>query len=105
MTWYARKCSVDDKGMNSGFLFENEMYYCKNEEQAKEYVESLGLNWEKELKTIHTKEEWFYFTEWEELDENEFFDSDGNTYKLCLNCRKAVRVLTEFNMCKCGTYS
>ena len=55
MTRYARKCSVDSKGLNSGFLFENEMYYCKNEEQAKEYIESLGLNWVKELKLFTQK--------------------------------------------------
>jgi len=103
MTWYARKCSVDGKGMNSGILFNDEMYYCRNKEQAKEYVESLGLIWEIELETIDTKEEWFYFTDWEELDEDEFFDFEGNTYKLCHNCKEVVRVLTELNLCKkCG---
>jgi hypothetical protein len=106
MNWYARKCSVDGKGMNSGILFNDGLYYCRSEEQAKEYVESLGLVWEKELKTIDTKDEWFYFTDWEELDEDEFYDFEGNSYKLCHNCKHAVKILLQLNHCKeCETYT
>jgi hypothetical protein len=103
ISWFARKCSVDGKGMSSGIIFNDGLYYCRNEEQAKEYVKSLGLIWEEELKTIDTKDQWFYFTDWEELDEEEFYDFDGNTYKLCDNCRDVVRLLLELNLCKkCG---
>ena len=106
MIWFARKSSDDGKGMNKGILFNESGHYSRTEEHAKKHVESLGLIWEEELKTINTKEEWFYFTDWEELDEDEFYDFDGNTYKLCHKCKEIVRVLIEQNLCeKCGTYT
>ena len=74
MKKYARKSSFDGKGMNSGYCFENGDYYCQNDKQAKKYVESLGLGWEEEVSKFNTKEEWFYHTDWEEIDNEEYFD-------------------------------
>ncbi|MCH3883529.1 hypothetical protein [Tenacibaculum aquimarinum] len=106
MVWYARKSSDDGKGMNKGILFNEGEHYSRTEEDAKKYVESLGLDWEEELKTINTKDEWFYFTYWEELDDEEFYDFDGNLYKFCDNYREVVRVLVEMNLClKCNFYT
>ena len=106
MVWYARKSSDDGKGMNKGILFHEGGHYCRTVEHAKKYVESFGLVWEEELMTVNTKDEWFYFTDWEELDEDEFYDFDGNTYKLCHNCKHIIKVLLESNLCEnCNTYT
>ena len=92
--------------MNKGILFNEGEHHSRTEEHAKNHVESLGLVWEEELKTINTKDEWFYFTDWEELDEDEFYDFDGNSHKLCHRCKQIVRVLIKMNLCeKCGTYT
>lgn len=106
MIWYARKSSDDGKGMNKGILFNEGEHYSRTEEHAKRHVESLGLVWEEELKTIDTKDEWFYFTDWEELDDEEFYDFDGNAHKRCHNCKHVVRIITEMNLCKkCNIYT
>lgn len=98
MEKYARKSDVDGKGMNSGYCFGNGDFYCQNDEQAKQYIESLGLDWKEELSKFNTREEWFYFTEWEEINPEEFFDSEGNAYTTCKRCNKPVMLKSK--ICK-----
>jgi len=50
----------------------------KTENQAKLYVESLGYNWEEELLTVNTKDEWFYWTDWYDTETDVYNDIDGN---------------------------
>lgn len=78
---FARKCDITGKGINDGYFFDSNCFYIGSQEDAKKYVESLGYNWEEELKTVNTKNEWFYWTEWEV--ENEcFYDADGLQYEI-----------------------
>ena len=72
MEKFARLSDATNKGMNEGYCFNDGEYYCETEEEAKNYVESLGLNWKEERETVDTDEEWFYFTEW--YDESELED-------------------------------
>lgn len=80
MEKFARLSDATNKGMNEGYCFNDGEYYCETEEEAKNYVESLGLNWKEERETVDTDEEWFYFTEWydESELEDEWYDIDGN---------------------------
>lgn len=78
---YARINSSTGKGMYEGYCFNEGDFYCETEEQAKSYVESLGLNWEKELLTIDTDDEWFYWTNWIETAEYVYYDYNGNIIK------------------------
>ena len=96
---FARKSDVDGKGINKGFIFNNGEYYCQTEEEAEEYVESLGLNWKEELKKFNTQQEWFFYTEWEEIDDEQYFDEQGNEYRLCFNCKKETMVYEDFYFC------
>lgn len=80
MEKYARVDSITGKGMNDGYCFNDGEAYCATEETAKKYVENLGLNWEEELLTIDTEDEWFYWTEWEIEDDAEYYDEKGNEY-------------------------
>jgi len=77
----ARRCDVTGKGMNEGYIF-NDNYYACDEEAAKQYVTSLGYNWGDELKKINTADEWFYWTKWEQVDPEKFYDPQGKEWNL-----------------------
>lgn len=98
---YARKNSATGKGMNSGYIFNHGDYYCETEEEAKNYVESLDLNWIEELATVDTNEEWFFYTEWEEIEEDDnWYDKDGNQFTKCYLCKEVTLVLEDFRFCQ-----
>lgn len=67
---FARKCDVTGEGMNEGYCFNDGDSYAKDEESARKFVEGLGYNWEEELSTIDTDEEWFYWTDWNDCEED-----------------------------------
>lgn len=77
MKKYARVNSFNRKGMNEGYCFNDGEYYCETEEQAKQYVESLGLKWKEELLTFNTKDEWFYWTDWYNTETDVYYDING----------------------------
>ena len=52
----------------------------------------------KEKQKLNTKNEWFYFTEWEEIDPEEFYDIEGNVYTTCIECHQPVNL--ELEKCK-----
>jgi len=78
MAKFARLCDISGKGMNEGYCFNDGETYAATEELAKQYVESLGFNWEEELLTVDTEDEWFYWTEWELEDDEDYYDENGN---------------------------
>lgn len=80
MEKFARVCDISGKGMNEGYCFNDGEFYCATEELAKQHVESLGYNWEEEKETIDTEDEWFYWTEWEVEEEEEWYDEDGTLF-------------------------
>jgi len=79
---FARKCSFTHKPMNEGYVFNYGNFYAIDGETASKYVQSLGADWTEELKTIGTEKEWFFWTTWEEIDEDEFFDVNGERWIL-----------------------
>ena len=97
MKKFARKSDADGKGINSGYIFGDGTYYCQSTKQAKEYIESLGLIWVEELKKFNTNDEWFYYTTWEEIDNEEFFDINGNTFKLSENGKEPIEISNKKN--------
>ena len=102
MKRFARRSSVNGRGINKGYIFNDGSYYCETESEAKTYVKSLGLNWKEEIKLFNSKQEWFYYTEWEEIDEEQYYDLEGNEYKKCFYCKKETLVHEDFYFCtKC----
>lgn len=77
---FPRLCSFTGRGMKQGYIFNEGEKYAKTKEEAKKYVTSQGLKWQEEVAKIGTKDEWFYWTEWE-LEEDINFDADGNEYE------------------------
>ncbi|WP_138432677.1 hypothetical protein [Winogradskyella algicola] len=55
MKKYERKSDFNGKGINQGYIFNDGQYYCQTEKQAKEYVESKGLNWKEEKQNLTQK--------------------------------------------------
>lgn len=100
MKKFARVCSLSGRGMNEGYCFNDGEAYAMDEEQAKLYIENLNLNWDEEVEKINTPEEWFFYTSWEEIEEEEeFYDEEGNLFKECHDCEKITPIEDEFNLC------
>jgi hypothetical protein len=88
MERYARKCDVTGKGMNEGFVFGDGNMYFSEEQYLIDYLrrEVLGddskeLSDEFILKESYDNEE-YYYTEWEEIDDDCYYDAEGNEYEL-----------------------
>ena len=87
MVKYARKCDVTGKGMNEGFVFgDGERYFSEEKyliahirSQAGQDEITQGLSDEFLLNEAYNLEE-YYYTEWEEVDEDEYYDEYGNEY-------------------------
>jgi hypothetical protein len=78
MEKFARRCDVTGRGINEGFCFgDGEKYACDYESAlliAKEYgYESLKEAY---------KDDAYYYTEWEEIDDDCYYDAEGNEYEL-----------------------
>jgi hypothetical protein len=87
---FARKCSITGKGINQGFVVGDGDMYFGEEADLLEHLKTL--EWENldgvkssdiaesELMDYFSNEEYFYWTEWEEIDEDDYYDADGNNY-------------------------
>lgn len=95
MEKFARKCDCCGKGMNKGYLDVGE-YYCSdecliggNEKQGRGYsMEDWAVD--------HAENpDECYWTEWEELDDDYYYDEQGNEYQSCVICDNFVDVNKE----------
>ena len=98
MEKYARKCSITGKGMNEGYCFGDGEMYCINKKDAIKIAKERGS---KSLKEAFEDED-YYYTTWEELDEDENYLADGTLVdmttpfgKLCLILNKMDDNLTS----------
>lgn len=84
---FARRCDATNRGMNEGFCFgDGEMYFSTREHLLEhlrtiEWVDCNGnlstdCNGDEELLDFFFDEEMYYHTAWEELDEDEWYESD-----------------------------
>lgn len=79
MELFARRCDVTGKGMNEGWCIWDGDFYSSTEGGAIQLLKSHGFD--------GTLDEAYdanicYYTEWEELDEDEAYDEDGNLIEL-----------------------
>jgi len=73
---FARLCSATGRGMNEGYCFgDGEAYFIK-EVDAYDYALSIGY---KGLQDAFDDEA-YYYTEWEEIDDDVWYDAEGNEY-------------------------
>ena len=81
MEKFARRCDITGRGMNEGYVFGDGERYASDKESAliiaKEYgYDSLDEAYDDEV---------YYYTEWDELDDDFFYDSEGNEHELLMD--------------------
>ena len=85
MDKYARKCDATGRGMNEGFVVGDGELYFSDEKHLIDWLRGRGgmenLSDEFVLNEAYEQEE-YYYTEWEEIDDDVFYDEDGNEYEL-----------------------
>jgi hypothetical protein len=86
MEKFARKCDATGRGMNRGYVVgDGELYFSEEQdliEWLKDVAKEERLEFESdELMMEHYYvDELYYYTEWEEIDDDEWYDEDGNLY-------------------------
>ena len=83
MDRYARKCDATGRGMNEGYVVDDGELYFSEEQHLIDWLRGRGgmegLSDEFILSEAYNEEE-YYYTEWDEVDEDEWYDEDGNAY-------------------------
>jgi hypothetical protein len=76
MEKFARKCSITGEGMNEGWCFGDGQDYAKYEHDAWALASEYGYD------SIDDAfdDDAVYYTEWEEIDEDCYYDAEGNEY-------------------------
>jgi hypothetical protein len=75
-TKFARVCSATGRGMNEGFCFGDGEAYFIEKSDALLYAIELGYE---SLEEAYDDEA-YYYTEWEEIDDDVWYDAEGNEY-------------------------
>jgi len=87
MEKFARKCDCCGKGMNEGY-YDAGQYYCSDRcliwgnsnDDIDPDTNHGAYSMEDWRKESDANPDECYWTEWEELDEEEYYDADGNVY-------------------------
>jgi hypothetical protein len=83
MKKFARRCDATGKGINEGYVFGDGELYFSEEKHLIDHLKSKGgmdgLSDEFILKEAYEQEE-YYYTEWEEIDDDCYYDADGNEF-------------------------
>jgi hypothetical protein len=95
MKKFARRCDATGKGINEGYVVgDGELYFSTKEHLLEhlrevEWVDcndkcSLDIESDNddELLEFFYNEEYYYYTEWEEIDDDCYYDAEGNEYEL-----------------------
>ncbi len=87
MERYARRCDATGCGMNEGYVVgDGELYFSEEQHLIKwlkgvAEQESLNFESDKLMLNHYYDEELYYYTEWEEIDDDVYYDEDGNQYE------------------------
>lgn len=82
---FARRCDATGCGMNKGYVVGDGELYFSEEEHLINWLRNRGgmqeLSDDFILSEAYELEE-YYYTEWEEIDEEYYYDKDGNKYEV-----------------------
>lgn len=85
MEKFARKCSATGRGMNHGYVVLDGEHYFSEDKYLIEWLRSRdnteGLSDDYLFTESFQLDEWYY-TEWQEVDDDSWFDADGNQYHM-----------------------
>jgi hypothetical protein len=81
---FARRCDATGCGMNEGYVVRDGELYFSEREYLINWLRSRGgmdgLSDEFILDEAYNNEE-YYYTEWEEIDDEYYYDAEGNEYE------------------------
>lgn len=84
MEKFARRCDATGRGMNEGYVIGDGERYFSEKQHLIDWIRSRGgmdeLSDEFILNESYELEE-YYYTEWEEVDEDCYYDEEGNEYE------------------------
>ena len=86
MEKFARRCDITGRGMNEGYVVGSGDLYFSEKEHLVEWLkdvakeESLTFESDKLMMEHYYDEELYYYTEWDEVDEDEWYDEDGSVH-------------------------
>jgi hypothetical protein len=91
MERFARRCDATGKGINEGYVVgDGELYYASKDDlldHLKSIQDFCGVKVSKlckdddELLEFFYDEDYYYYTEWEEIDDDCYYDAEGNEYE------------------------
>ena len=92
MTKYARRCDATGRGINEGYVVGDGELYFADKEHLLEHLRSLDwvdCNGKKSTDCVTDdallkyfyNEDYYYYTEWEELDDDVYYDENGNEHE------------------------
>ena len=92
MERYARKCDATGRGMNEGYVVgDGDMYLSTTDLllshlRQLDYIDSNNVSSstiedDQELMDFFYNDEYYYFTEWEEIDDDVYYDKNGNEHE------------------------
>lgn len=92
MKKYARRCDATGRGINEGYVVGDGELYFADKEHLLEHLRTL--DWEDcngnkstdcvtddALLKYFYNEDYYYYTEWEEIDDDVYYDENGNEYE------------------------
>lgn len=92
MEKFARKCDATGLGINEGYVVGDGELYFSEQTYLLEHLRSL--DWEDcdgnkstdcdtddDLLEFFYNEDYYYYTEWEEIDDDVYYDAEGNEYE------------------------
>lgn len=102
---YPRKCNCCGKGMGKGY-HDCGQTYCSdrcliwgnsedglNSKDEAQPIKYDMNDWESECRKYPDD---CYYTEWEEVDEDEYYDSEGNRYSHCEKCNDFTMDMMDY---------
>jgi hypothetical protein len=92
MTKYARRCDATGCGINEGYVVgDGELYFSSKDDLLSHLIElewvdcngnnSTDCKTNEDLLEFFYNEEYYYYTEWEEVDDDLYYDAEGNEYE------------------------
>ena len=92
MIKFARRCDATGRGINEGYVVgDGELYFAEREDLIKhlrtlDWVDCNGYKstncvTDDALMKYFYNEDYYYYTEWEEIDDDVYYDAEGNEYE------------------------
>lgn len=89
---YARRCDATGRGINEGYVFgDGDTLYFSTKELLIEFMKTLDwedddgnlsqdLTDDDDIMEYFYNEDAYYYTEWDAVDEDEWYDEEGNKF-------------------------